>query len=300
MSGLLTDLKAIMRPLHLLPVNDSKFDNIPEKEVECENLQWLDNLPFVPMKSGRECIKYLCEMLGLGRQNEIWITTTSETAFVSSCVTSSAFNFSAVSRFFSERTKLIIVIHEFGFPHPGIIDIAKFAKARGIPMLEDCAYSFSSKCNGRRIGTFGDFALYSLPKVFPVSGGGLLVGCSPCTNNRFYDEDASPKILANLRQNMRRIEYDSTARREVFQWWKNSLPDFPIVYPLNEAVPSVFGFKHSVYKQIHQSLEPPVGEVELARTYNEDWVLVPSHQFIKYDQIESVAAKIQEIVESGS
>lgn len=299
MNGLVAESGVVTRPLTLLPVRDDVPDYPSVPDVADAGMGWLDGVPMVPMKSGRECIKYVCEMLGLTRRDEIWITTTSETAFVSSCVTSSAFNFSAVSRVFSERTRLILAVHEFGFPHPGISELAAFARARSIPLLEDCAYSFLSKRDGCRIGTFGDFALYSLPKVFPVSGGGLLVGCSPCITNRFYDERASAEVVADLRLNIGKIERASMVRREVFRQWEKSLTTFPLIYPLGDSVPSVFGFKHKNYRQIHQSLESPIGEVEFARTYNEDWVLVPSHQFVELGQIKSVSAKIQQIAEGG-
>ena len=51
-------------------------------------------------------------------------------------------------------------------------------KKKGIPILEDCAYALGSRIEGAKVGTFGDYALYSLPKYFPMPFGGILAALS--------------------------------------------------------------------------------------------------------------------------
>ena len=67
--------------------------------------------------------------------------------------------------------RVIHVNHEFGYPYDGIAQL----REKGIPIIEDCAHSFFSKDESNIIGTVGEFAIYSFPKIFPLQIGGLLV-----------------------------------------------------------------------------------------------------------------------------
>ena len=63
---------------------------------------------------------------------------------------------------------MIIVIHEFGFPHQGIKEIVKIGKERNIPVVEDVAHSLDSYLDQKKAGEFGDYTIFSLPKIFPL------------------------------------------------------------------------------------------------------------------------------------
>ncbi|TAK04883.1 GNAT family N-acetyltransferase [Patescibacteria group bacterium] len=108
----------------------------------------------------------------IGPEDEVCIRTTTESPYVSSCVTSAIEQTCRWSRTLTERTRAIFVIHEFGFPHPALADLRAEADTRRIPLIEDCAYAWGTA----GVGYVGDFAVYSLPKIFPVQFGGLLVG----------------------------------------------------------------------------------------------------------------------------
>ncbi|HVW66390.1 MAG TPA: DegT/DnrJ/EryC1/StrS family aminotransferase [Candidatus Peribacteraceae bacterium] len=104
--------------------------------------------------------------------DNVWITTTTDTHYVSSCVTSAIEQTVPVSRALTDRTKAIFVIHEFGFPHPRLKELRAIADERNIPLIEDCAYSWGTAGTGMT----GDYVIYSLTKAFPVQFGGYLVG----------------------------------------------------------------------------------------------------------------------------
>ncbi len=80
----------------------------------------------------------------------------------------------------TERTKAIIVVHQFGFPADmqAIVDIAKKYK---LYVIEDCAQAHGAKQNGKYVGTFGDIGIFSLNvnKTIQVGEGGICV-----TNNK--------------------------------------------------------------------------------------------------------------------
>ena len=102
----------------------------------------------------------------------VWVTTTTDAHYVSSCVGSAIEQTAPVSRELNDKTGAIFVIHEFGFLHPKLNELRKIANERKIPLIEDCAYAWDTK----GAGAVGDYAIYSLTKKFPVQFGGYVVG----------------------------------------------------------------------------------------------------------------------------
>ena len=76
----------------------------------------------------------------------------------------------------------IIAVHPFGLPED-MPDLVALGNQKGIFIIEDAAQSLGAKLNGRRVGSFGDFSLFSLGrgKVITTGGGGVLV-----TSNEAY------------------------------------------------------------------------------------------------------------------
>lgn len=78
----------------------------------------------------------------------------------------------------SERTRAIIVVHQFGIPcdMDPIIDLAR---KNNIKVIEDCAQAHGAKYKGRSIGTIGDIGIFSLNvnKTIQTGEGGI------CTTN---------------------------------------------------------------------------------------------------------------------
>jgi hypothetical protein len=73
----------------------------------------------------------------------------------------------------NKKVKLIHIINHFGFPQPWDA-LLKLREETGIPIIEDNAFTLSSKYNGRMLGTFGDFSFFSLYKMIPLIDGGML------------------------------------------------------------------------------------------------------------------------------
>jgi len=67
-----------------------------------------------------------------------------------------------------------MVTHFFGFPQP-LAELRALCDARGMLMLEDCAHSFFGEYGGKPIGAWGDYAIASSMKFFPIYEGGCLV-----------------------------------------------------------------------------------------------------------------------------
>jgi len=70
--------------------------------------------------------------------------------------------------------KALVAVHYFGFPQDAA-RLRAFCDSAGLALIEDCAHSFYGSCAGAPMGSFGDFAIGSLPKFFALRGGGCLV-----------------------------------------------------------------------------------------------------------------------------
>jgi len=75
----------------------------------------------------------------------------------------------------TERLKAILVYHQYGFPQD-MEKIFRFAKDRDLTVIEDCSHAIGGHYKGNRIGSFGEYSIFSFSKFFPcVMGGGLWV-----------------------------------------------------------------------------------------------------------------------------
>ncbi|MGG4094487.1 DegT/DnrJ/EryC1/StrS family aminotransferase [Paenibacillus lautus] len=95
------------------------------------------------------------------------------------------------------NTKALVVTHIWG--HPADMERAvAICKKNNLFLVEDCSHAHGATWNGKRVGTFGDIAVFSLGTKKMISGGkaGILV-----TKHRtFYDRAllfSQPKHRAN-------------------------------------------------------------------------------------------------------
>jgi dTDP-4-amino-4,6-dideoxygalactose transaminase len=75
-----------------------------------------------------------------------------------------------------KKPKAMIVVHLYGMPAK-IDKIMAIARKHGIYVIEDAAEALGSTFQGQKLGTFGDFGVYSFNgnKIITTSGGGALV-----------------------------------------------------------------------------------------------------------------------------
>lgn len=80
--------------------------------------------------------------------------------------------------------RAIVLVHLYGMP-ADMEQIMMIAERYQIPVIEDAAEALGSKYNGKHLGTFGDFGVYSFNgnKIITTSGGGALV----CDNKKWAD-----------------------------------------------------------------------------------------------------------------
>lgn len=74
------------------------------------------------------------------------------------------------------KPKAIIAVHLYGMPYK-VDEVHEVAARYEIPVIEDSAEALGSSYQGKKCGTFGDFAVLSFNgnKIITTSGGGALV-----------------------------------------------------------------------------------------------------------------------------
>ena len=101
-----------------------------------------------------------------------------------------------------EKIKMLVITHLGG--HPCEMDqIMKLKKKYKFYLVEDCSHAHESKFNGRKVGTFGDFAIFSMDrnKLLSVGEGGVLV-----TNKKDLFEksllatDFGPRVINGIKK----------------------------------------------------------------------------------------------------
>ena len=79
-----------------------------------------------------------------------------------------------VARLLGEgHASAMLVTHYFGFPQNNQA-IADFCQAHELAFLEDCAHAFFGEVAGKPIGSFGQYAIASPWKFFPIYDGGCI------------------------------------------------------------------------------------------------------------------------------
>lgn len=75
-----------------------------------------------------------------------------------------------------KKPKAIILVHLYGMPAK-IDELMVIARKFEIPVVEDAAEALGSTYHGKKLGTFGDFGIFSFNgnKIITTSGGGALV-----------------------------------------------------------------------------------------------------------------------------
>ncbi len=150
----------------------------------------LDSGEVLPTTSGRAAIALALRLAGCGAGDRVLVPTYHCPTMVAPIVALGAmpvfYPVSAAGEAAPEALptasvagcRAIIVPHYFGIPRR-MSRIRALCDAEGIALIEDCAHAFFGVVEGRPVGAWGDYAIASLTKFFPVSEGGCLVSRSP-------------------------------------------------------------------------------------------------------------------------
>ena len=244
--------------------------------------------------SGKEAISMALSFYNFCHEDEVLILTSSGNKYVSSCVTSEIEKFCHWSREFSEKTKLIFVIHEFGKIHPDLEKIRDY----GLPIIEDLAMSMFSNNSTNSAGRIGDFAIYSLPKFFPVQFGGVLKSTNADFigdgSNRSDEKLCYLQTIAEYYLNQK--EEICTARVDNYLYLESNLKKLGFesrLRPTQEEIPSVYMFtdKNTDFDGMKVFMQN--NGVECSKFYGENSFFVPVHQNLSTTDLDFIINLIE-------
>ncbi len=154
------------------------------KRFEEEFAAWTGVREVVGCGCATDGLFAVMKVLGLGPGDEVLTTAHTATATAEAvtltgarvvfCDTvSGTFNMDPedAERRITDRTKALIVVHLYGQP----ADMDRFcdiARRFGLFLIEDCSQAHGARYRGRRVGTFGDAAVFSFFPSKPVGGFG--------------------------------------------------------------------------------------------------------------------------------
>jgi perosamine synthetase len=155
------------------------------------------------------------------------------------------------------RTKAVVPVHLYG--HPAKMDeIVKVARNHNLFVVEDAAPAIGAEWKGERVGSFGDFACFSLQgaKLLVAGEGGVLVtnqtdlyekakkiwdqGRDP--NKTFWIDSPGLKYkMSNIQAaialgQIERCDQQIIMKRRIAEWYRHGLEQCPFISMFSEHV----------------------------------------------------------------
>lgn len=212
------------------------------------------------MSSGTGALHLALAALGLGPGDEVivpditWVATANAVRYVGAtpifadieadswCLSPDSF-----AAAITERTKAVIPVHLYG--HPARMDrIMEIARRNNLFVVEDAAPAIGAEFDGRRVGTFGDFAAFSFQgaKLLVTGEGGMLVTNNDDLYQRAYtlwDQGRTPGTfwinelgwkykMSNIQAalglgQLERVDELIEAKRRIAAWYREGLCGVP-------------------------------------------------------------------------
>jgi len=248
-----------------------------------------DNKPWVYTISGRQAIVQALQNYNLAPTDVVTILTTSGNKYISSCVTNSIEKFCKWNREISADTKIIFINHEFGYPFQQMEEVL----ALNIPIIEDCCTTFFSQDENNKLGKYGDYTIYSLPKFFPIQVGGILVANNnkPLPSTDLINDEEKQYIQKVISFHLQQEKKLLAKRNDNFKYAINkfsSLGFTPRFETKATTVPSVLLLNNNAIVKDLNALKIHFNKYGIQNSvfYGEDAFFIPNHQSLSYANID--------------
>lgn len=233
---------------------------------------------------------------------EVYISTTTDSPYVSSCVTSAIEQTCAWSRTINVNTKIVFVIHEFGFFNGKVVELQKYCQEHNIILVEDCAYAWQSG----QAGDFGDYVVYSLPKFFPMQFGGFLVGKKfdyEYVWNTFgcADSGKEEKCLTKLSYYGPQVEHFVQKRIDNYRYLENMFGPEKSFFNLKHGeAPGAFVLRIESEERMKEiSAFVRTFGVECGNYYYNNAIFLPVHQNLTKSHLDYMAGAVRAMYREG-
>ena len=158
----------------------------------------------------------------------------------------------AVEAQITPRTAGIIAVHMSGAP-ANIKEIQKVAKKHGLFLLEDCAQCAGGSVDGKKVGTFGDMAIFSFQMNKNMTSGEG--GCIVTNDLRLYNRAVACHDTGYARDSSGRAILDDL---DLCLWGRGYRLDelrASILRVQLRKLPTIIGRMHSSKYRIRKALE---------------------------------------------
>lgn len=232
-------LAAACRNLNITPSRSHELNQLLKHR--------LDAIEVVIGQNCRESLRGVLDVLGIQSVNdEVAVFTTSGRPYLSGCVSKAIDSAGSwIRENITQKTKVILVVHEFGYPYEDVSGFRKF----GLPIIEDAAFSFDSRfLNGDLVGTRGDYAVFSFSKFFDIQIGGASVRLNEDVPElpSESENNAIKYVKGIILSQYSNIGEFTRARLELFRYYVERFKEIGAVPYFEDqmgAVPSVFLFR---------------------------------------------------------
>lgn len=260
--------------------NSIKFKNYLETRFRNDEVVITEN--------GRSALSFALESLGLKRDDVVTIFTTTNSFYISGCVTQEIEKHCTWSRILQKNTKALLINHEFGFCSQDM----KYYKSLNIPIIEDFAHSFVSDTENREALKYSDFAIFSLSKFFPIQVGGLLVCKKNEQNILSYQTDMEDYISNVCSFYIESVDKIKAKRTENYNYYKKLFNSIYLEEFFNlktNDCPGVFCFKIPADIDFN-SMKTFINShgIESSVFYGENAYFVPCHQNLEKKDIDYI------------
>ena len=185
-----------------------------------------------------------------------------------------------------------MIIHEFGYPYPKTQQLKNVCSKKGLPLLENCAWTYGSRLGKQLVGEIGDYTIYSLPKILPLQYGGLLRSFNPIDAlMNSVDEEKKKIIIGSLTKYLPQI--DAYNRQRILNWRYlfrlfQKIDHRPLIKIKPGTIPAAFILKTQNFQDLYRRYLD--FGVETGRYYHEGALILPSHQNLRRAQLDYIFA----------
>lgn len=234
--------------------------------------------------------------------DEVYISTTTDSPYISSCVISAIEQTSKWSRAINSRTKVVFVIHEFGFFNDKVVGLKKYCQENNIILVEDCAYAWQSG----QAGNFGDYVIYSLSKFFPLQFGAFLAGKK--FDYKYVwdtfgcaDLGKEEKCLKELSGYGSQVEHFMQKRIDNYRYLENIFsPDKSFFNLKAGEVPGAFVLKVESEERMKEiSAFVRTFGIECGNYYYNNAIYLPVHQNLERSHLDYMAGAVKAMYREG-
>jgi perosamine synthetase len=222
--------------------------------------------------------------------DETWVATANAVRYVGATpvfadIELDTWNIDArsIESLITPRTKAIIAVHMYGHP-TRMGQVLEVARKHNLKVVEDAAPAIGAEWQGKRCGSFGDFAAFSFQgaKLLVTGEGGMLVTSDDMLYEKakkiwdqgrnpskvfWIDSDGVKFKMSNIQAalglgQLERADELIEMKRRLFSWYEEGLADMPHI-TLNKEVQGARSIYWMSSLFLHESA--PLGRDELMK-----------------------------------